>query len=202
MRIDPPFPNIQRNDPMRRAELRIYRHLAQSSICGRALYQVRASRQSRELDFLVFLPDGTRIGIEVKGGTYRLVDGEWLLRTPDGWQRKPNPLIQLREAVEDLMHALETRLGRRVPIMPVLVFPDMKTGRETEALPNTGGARVMWRTGSFVERLAALAADWSETGSPSGVDIEEEVRAITGRCRLTSEPSCGVGLCVLPDSSL
>ena len=84
---------------MRRAELRIYRQLAQSGVAGRALYGVQIGLRSRELDFLVYLERAGRIGIEVKGGSYRLADGEWRLRTPDGWQRKPSPLVQLQEAV-------------------------------------------------------------------------------------------------------
>ena len=91
MKVDPPFPNERRLDPARQAECRIYERLERSGVAGLALYEVRASQRSRELDFLVFLEQSGRIGIEVKGGSYRLRGCEWQLRTDSGWVRKPSP---------------------------------------------------------------------------------------------------------------
>ena len=80
-------------------------HAKRSGVAGLALYEVRASQRSRELDFLVFLEQSGRIGIEVKGGSYRLRGCEWQLRTDSGWLRKPSPLVQLCDAVNTLQDA-------------------------------------------------------------------------------------------------
>ena len=179
MRIDPPFPADRRSDPMRRAELRIYLQLAQSGVAGRALYQVRAGERCRELDFLVFLTRGTRIGIEVKGGDYRLADGEWRLRTPDGWQRKPSPLVQLQEAVGSCQEVLGHRQGRGVFILPVLAFPDMKEAPDIDALAGASGARVLWGTGRFADRLVGLAEASGLFDLATAGELEAEITAIT-----------------------
>ena len=179
MRISPEFPDDRRRDPMRRAELRVYRQLADSEVAGRALYQVRASRRDRELDFLVFLEGLARIGIEVKGGTYRLRAGGWRLRTTDGWQWKPSPVDQLSAAVDSVQDALAVRLGRRVPVIPVLAFPDMKADENIEALASVGNIRVVWGPGRLVDHLVALGEASGPVDVPTPDGVEAEVEAIT-----------------------
>ena len=179
MRIDPPFPADRRSDPMRRAEQRIYRQLAQSGVAGRALYGVQIGLRSRELDFLVYLERTGRIGIEVKGGSYRLRAGEWQLRTSDGWQRKPSPAEQLRGAVDSIQDAIAGQVGRRIPVIPVLIFPDMKADEEIEALANASGIEVLWGLGRFVERLVALAEVCAPLDALATAELEAEMEAIT-----------------------
>ena len=180
MSIDPPFPDDRRSNPMWRAERRIYRQLAESAVAGRALYQVRSGSRDRELDFLVFLEDAGRIGIEVKGGSYRLFNGDWQLRTPDGWQWKPSPLLQLLDAVDSLQESIGQHRGREVAVIPVLAFPDMKGNRDIEFLAASHGVHVIWQTGGFTERLTEIAQEWARTGSPAEAEIDEEVRVIRG----------------------
>ena len=55
MKIAPLFPKARCQDPARQAELSIYEQLADSRLAGRALYEVRAGQQYRELDLPVFL---------------------------------------------------------------------------------------------------------------------------------------------------
>ena len=153
MKIDPPFPESRRLDPARQAEWRVYQRLERSDLAGRALYEVQIGLRSRELDFLVYLERAGRIGIEVKGGMYRLRAGAWQLRTSDGWQRKPTPLTQLSGAVSTLQDTIARQLGRRVQVMPVLVFPDMKAEGDIEVLARASNVEVMWGLGRFVERL-------------------------------------------------
>ena len=179
MRISPEFPDERRRDPMRRAELRVYRQLSDSEVPGRALYQVRASRRDRELDFLVFLEGLARIGIEVKGGSYRLRAGGWQLRTPDGWQWKPSPVDQLSAAVGAIQDALISCLGRRVPIIPVLAFPDMKADEDIEALARAGNVKVVWGPGRLVDHLVALGEASGLADVPTADGAEAEVEAIT-----------------------
>ena len=172
MRIDPPFPGDRCRDPMRRAELRIYRQLANSEAAGRALYEVRACRQDRELDFMVFMDGFPPFGIEVKGGSYRLRAGDWQLHTPDGWQWKPSPVTQLCEAADALACTIGQRVGRDCFIVPVLVFPDMKPDPDIEALSAVAGAQVMWGTSRFADRLLAQAGGLRVHDPPAAADIE------------------------------
>ena len=150
MRIDPTFPESRRQDPARQAEWRVYRRLERSDLAGRALYEVQIGLRNRGLDFLVFLEQAGRIGIEVKGGSYRLRAGAWQLRTSDGWQRKPSPVDQLRGAVNSIQDAIAWQVRRRVPVMPVLVFPDMRLDRDVEILAEASHVHVMWGLGRFV----------------------------------------------------
>ena len=53
MRIFPPFPEDRREDPMRRAEMKIYDLLAASDVPGCTLYEAKPAHWSRELDFLL-----------------------------------------------------------------------------------------------------------------------------------------------------
>ena len=116
MRMDPPFPENRLEDPARRAELGLYRQLAHSDAPGRALYEIRASQECRELDFLLYLAGVARVGIEVKGGAHRLLDSEWQLWAPTGWRTKGSPLVQLLEAANGFGNVMEQRLGRRCAI--------------------------------------------------------------------------------------
>ena len=179
MKIDPPFPESRRLDPARQAEWRVYQRLERSDLAGRALYEVQSGQRSRELDFLVFLEQAGRIGIEVKGGWYRLRAGDWQLRTSDGWQRKPSPVDQLRGAVDSIQDAIAGQLGRRVPVVPVLVFPDMRSDRDVENLAGTSDVHVLWGLGRFVERLVALAEVCAPLDAPATAEWEAEVEAIT-----------------------
>ena len=179
MRIDPLFPEFRRQDLARQAEWRVYQRLERSDLAGRALYEAQIGLRSRELDFLVFLEQAGRIGVEVKGGWYRLRDGAWQLRTSDGWQRKPSPVDQLRGAVDSIQDAIAGQLGRKVPVMPVLVFPDMRPDRDVENLAGTSDVHVMWGLGRFVERLVALAEVCAPLNAPAPAPAEWEAEAIT-----------------------
>ena len=179
MRITPPFPESRRLDPARQAEWRVYRRLERSDLAGRALYEVQIGLRNRELDFLVFLEQAGRIGLEVKGGSYRLRAGAWQLRTSDGWQLKPSPVDQLRGAVDSIRAAIAGPVRRRVPVMPVLVFPDMRSDRDVDILAEASHVHVMWGLGRFVERLIALAESSGPLDAPTAEEMETEVEAIT-----------------------
>ncbi len=178
MRIDPPFPETRRQDPARQAEWRVYQRLERSDLAGQAFYEVQIGPRHRELDFLVFLEQAGRIGLEVKGGSYRLRAGAWQLRTSDGWQWKPSPADQLRGAADSIQDALALCMRRRIPVIPVLVFPDMKADEGIEALAKASGIEVLWGLGRFVERLVALAEICAPLDAPTVDGDEKAVEAI------------------------
>ena len=63
------------------------------------------------LIFPVHLEQVARIGIEVKGGSYRLEGGEWRLPTAGGWESRPSPRTQLWDATMELKDTLGERLN-------------------------------------------------------------------------------------------
>ena len=165
---------------MRRAEMQVYDQLAASRLRGQALYEVRATHQSRELDFLIFLEEKARMAVEVKGGLHRMIDGCWELRTPGGWQPKRDPFARLTEATDALRELLHQRVGRRTFMLKVLMFPDMEPDSEIQDHAVASGVHVIWGAEPFVERLLELAGPCGTQYPPTATDIEEETFAITG----------------------
>ena len=78
------FPATRRKKPTRRAERRIYEALAGSDRQGFVYYEWRRGYERIELDFAVWIVDLGRFALQVKGGHYLLIDGEWYLKTRDG----------------------------------------------------------------------------------------------------------------------
>ena len=156
MRIFPPFPEDRREDPMRRAEMKIHDLLAASDVPARTLYEVRPAHWSRDLDFLpVFLELKARIAVEVRGGVHRLLDDGWQLRTAGAWQPEPEPLPELTKATDALRNPLFERLGRSNVILNVLAFPDMEGGPEIEAHASAPGAHAIRGTERLLERVGS-----------------------------------------------
>ena len=78
------FPAIRAAMPNRGAERRIYEGLAQSGRDGFVYYEWRRGYGRIEVDFAVWIEGLGRFALQVKGGRYLLVDGEWHLRTRTG----------------------------------------------------------------------------------------------------------------------
>ena len=75
------FPPKRLRKPTRRAELRIFNVLASSPLHGFAYYEWRKDFDEPELDFAVWIQDLGRAALQVKGGRYQLVNGDWVLHT-------------------------------------------------------------------------------------------------------------------------
>ena len=84
MRIYPSFPTCRAEMPTRRAEKLIYEALEASNLEGQILYEVKPLAHSPQLDFAVWIAGVGIFGVQVKGGVYRLVNGEWYLITDRG----------------------------------------------------------------------------------------------------------------------
>ena len=177
MRIFPPFPEDRREDPMRRAEMKIHDLLAASDVPARTLYEVRPAHWSRELDFLlVFLELKARIAVEVRGGVHRLLDDGWQLRTAGAWQPEPEPLPEFMKATDALRNPLFERLGRSNVILNVLAFPDMEGGPEIEAHASASGAHAIRGTERPLE--PAGSCDIHYPSAPT--EIDDEAAAVAG----------------------
>ena len=73
------FPSGRRRKPRRQAERRVYEALAGNDRQGFCYYEWRKGYERIELDFAVWVKDLGRFALQVKGGKYRLVDGDWYL---------------------------------------------------------------------------------------------------------------------------
>ena len=78
------FPPGRRKKPKRQAERSVYEALAGSDRRGFVHYEWRKGYGHIELDVAVWIEGLGRFALQVKGGRYVLVDGEWRLKTRDG----------------------------------------------------------------------------------------------------------------------
>ena len=90
------FPSGRRKKPKRQAERRVYEALAGSDRRGFCYYEWRQGYEHIEMDFAVWVKDLGRFALQVKGGRYLLIDGEWRLKTRDGVE--PSAASPLDEA--------------------------------------------------------------------------------------------------------
>ncbi len=91
-----------------------------------------------EIDFVILIPNGTVICVEVKGGRVSCSDGIW--HTTDRWGKtcelKKSPFMQVRDGMFALRNAVLKKFGTEHPASQCIfqfavVFPDVS------ALPNT-----------------------------------------------------------------
>ena len=120
------FPPERRNDPRRRAEARVFDELRNSHLPGFVYYEWQRDRRSPQLDFPVWLPGVGRYGLQVKGGQYRLLNGNWYLMASDGSTKKDCPVRKTWDATMSLHDDIVKILGRGTFFIAVLVFPDME----------------------------------------------------------------------------
>ena len=104
------FPANRRKKPKRRAERRIYEALAGSDRQGFVYYEWRRGYERIELDFAVWIVALGRFALQVKGGHYLLIDGEWYLKTRNGVVPiETPPLDEAWLAALDLHDEIEER---------------------------------------------------------------------------------------------
>ena len=128
MDMRPNFPGHMLEDVKRQAELAIYRDLEDSALPGAALYSVRAGPNGPEIDFIVWIEGVGRFVIEVKGGRYHIVQGQWFIDEPCGRSATDSPSHQAWYNMLSLRNYLSERLGgRKKPfLIAALLFPGME----------------------------------------------------------------------------
>ena len=122
------FPSGRRRKPKRQAERRVYEALAGSDRRGFCYYEWRKGYEHIELDFAVWVKDLGRVALQVKGGHYLLIDGEWYLKTRDGVKLIEScPLDETKLAALDLHDDIKecAQTAYNPYVIPVLMFPDM-----------------------------------------------------------------------------
>ena len=176
------FPANRRKMPTRRAERRIYEALAGSDRQGFVYYEWRRGYEHIELDFAVWIVGLGRFALQVKGGHYLFIDGEWYLKTRDGLVPiETSPLDEAWLAALELHDEIEERAAtpHNPYVIPVLVFGDMEPDPVIEGLARRKGVYLVWRTDDLVADLSAVVRSREVSGTLSTDRIRREVCAVT-----------------------
>ena len=84
MELYPQFPTCREDTPKRQAEKQIYEAFQACDLDGRVLYESKPLSTAPQLDFAVWIVGVGIFGIQVKGGKYLIIDGQWFLITDRG----------------------------------------------------------------------------------------------------------------------
>ena len=182
------FPAGRRKRPKRRAEQRVYETLADNDRQGFVYYEWRRGYRHIELDFGVWIAGVDRFALQVKGGHFQLIGGEWHRKTRYGVQAvEKSPLDETWLAALDLHDEIAERAhtGYNPFVIPVLAFPDMEPDPDIMRLAERKGVYVVWGLASLVSDLADIARARGISHRLSWERIAREVCAISdGQIRL------------------
>ena len=188
------FPSGRRKKPKRQAERRVYEALAIAAGRGFVYYEWRRGYEHVELDFAVWIEGLGRFALQVKGGRYLLIDGDWYLKTRYGVQSvKSCPLDETKLGSLDLHDDIEERACTSYNpfVVPVLSFPDMtEPDAGVENLAKRKGVYVVWGTENLLRDLEDIVRSRSVSDRLTMERIAAEVLAVTdGQIRLAAIPS-------------
>ena len=182
------FPAERRQDPMRRAEARVFDEFRHSLLPGFAYYEWQRNHNSPQLDFALWLPGVGRFGLQIKGGQYRLQKGKWYLMTGNGSTKKDSLVRKTWDASMLLHDDIVNILGHDTFFIAVLVFPDMEPDQAIAANARRSNVHVIWGVDSLVDKLQEIAAETEVYNPPDEEDIEREVTAVTDEQVLYEHP--------------
>ena len=138
-----------------------------------------------------------RFALQVKGGRYLLIDGEWYLKTRDGLQPvKSCPLDEAKLAALDWHDDIKELADARYNpfVIPVLAFPDMEPDEAIKNLAKRKGVYVIWGMESLLTDLEKIVRSRSVSDTLPMDRIAREVCAVTdGQIRLTEAGREGAG---------
>ena len=176
MIIYPPFPTCRAETPTRRAEKLIYQALEASDLDGQVLYEAKPVVHAPQLDFAVWITGVGIFGIQVKGGKYLLVDGQWYLITDHGRFLKESPVPETWDGSMAIRDVIQAQLRQNVFVIPVLAMPDMEPDPAIEALAGSRNVAMHWGSpDSLVDRLEQLATDRKVIVRPTSASIAAQV---------------------------
>lgn len=177
------FPLSRSLKPKRQAELRTYEALAGIDRQGFAYYEWRRKHESIELDFALWLEGLGRFGLQVKGGHYLLIDGDWYLKKREGPVRaKSCPLDETKLAALDLHDDIAelAKTSYNPYVVPVLVLPDMTKPEETiQSLAGRHGVYIVWGVENLLGDLEGIVSGRAVAGTLPWERIAREVHAVT-----------------------
>ena len=178
MKINPIFPPSRLSEPTRRAERAIYEALEASDVPGRALYEVKVTPTTRQVDFVVWSEDIATFAVDLKGGAYGIQDGELCLNTSHGRVPKVGLLAKTWDSALAIPEFVERQLHRRLYIIPVLALPDTAEDKDILNMAARRNVQVLFGMDDWVDRLVGLASHHPIRHRPTEETIEQEVMAI------------------------
>ena len=191
------FPATRRKKLKRRAERRIYKALAGSDRQGFVYYEWRRGYECIELDFALWIAGLGRFALQVKGGHYLLIGGEWHLKTKDGLVPiEKSPLDEAWLAALDLHDDIEELAATTYNpyVIPVLAFADTDPDPAIEGLARRKGVYLVWRSDDLVADLSAVARGRGVSDALPMDRIRREVSAVTdGLIELPEAPEQEAG---------
>ena len=185
MKASETFPKEYEDNPLRRAERRVYEELLACGLPGLFIYEWKRDKHTAELDFVIWIEGVGLFALQVKGGRYRFQkqngDNLWQLMIDGTWERVPSPIRQTWSGTEGLLKALPKRNGYRTFVLPVLLFPDMDDlGVDIEAEANRQKVYVLADEPGLADKLAAIAHERKVHVPPDADAIDTDARALTG----------------------
>ena len=179
MKIFPQFPASRADTPTRRAEKLIYEALEASELDGQVLYEAKPVPHAPQLDFAVWIAGIGIFGIQVKGGRYIIIDGEWYLITDRGRLLRESPVPGTWDAAMAIRDVVQDQLRQGVFVIPVLAMPDMEPDHDIEALAGSRNVAVHWGSpDSLVAHLEDLAIDRKIHIKPTPASIAAQVKLV------------------------
>ena len=178
MRIQPEFPEYRQEDPLRGAELRVYQEIVNAQQPGQALYEVKASRHSPEVDFAIWIEDVACFAIEVKGGSYWVENGTLFRQGPNGPEQVANPLRKAMDGALSISNSIKDRLPGGAFVISVLLFPDMEVEDDIRRWAQDSRTNVMFGVTGLVRRLTELDDVATVRYRPPAYRIEQEVAVL------------------------
>ena len=178
MKIQPAFPPSRQSDPRRRAERDIYQAIEASPIPGRALYEVKVDRDAPQVDIVLWAEASAVFSVQIKGGTYRIQDGELCLNTGEGWHPQLGLLAKVWDSGREISRFIERKLHRGLYIIPILALPDMEQDENILDMAARRQVEVVFGKDDWVGQLVALAGPHGIRHRPTEETIEQEVMAI------------------------
>ena len=161
------------------AEKQIYEAFQACDFDGRVLYEVRPLPTAPQLDFAVWIVGVGIFGIQVKGGRYILVEGQWFLITDRGRSLRESPVPGTWDAAMAIRDVVQEQLHQSIFVIPVLAMPNMEPNQDIEALAGSRNVAMHWGDPSqMVDHLVQLAIDRKVYITPTPASIAAQVQLV------------------------
>ena len=194
MELYPPFPTCREDTPKRQAEKQIYEAFQACDFDGRVLYEVRPLPTAPQLDFAVWIVGVGIFGIQVKGGKYLIIDGQWFLITDRGWSLRESPVPGTWDAAMAIRDVVQEMFHQSIFVIPVLAMPNMEPNEDIKALAGSRNVAMHWGDPSqIVDHLVQLAIDRKVYITPTPASIAAQVQLVEPGLVLPRQAPAGTG---------
>ena len=167
--------------PRRAANLQ---RAGQQPLHGFAYYEWRKDFDEPELDFAVWIQDLGRAALQVKGGHYQLVNGDWVMHTRDGAKAiRSSPIDEAWMSALDLHDDIQEKGHTSYDpfVSAVLALPDMDFDKAIANLARRKKVSLIWKEDQPDKRLQeVLRAQRCDAPCPRCASPARSMRPPTG----------------------